>query len=76
MIASIVFFFRNVSVICVHAWHNEAEVGSLASEILTKIVKLAKFMTFFIYPYFHSLEMSRYYRTFKTLKIPHYVVEI
>ena len=32
--------------ICVPAWHNEAEVGHLASEILMKVVKLAKFMAF------------------------------
>ena len=63
-------------VICVPAWHNEAEVGNLASEILMKVVKLAKFMAFFIYPYFHTLEVSRYYRTFKTVEIPNYIAEI
>ena len=41
-----------------------------------KVVKLAKFMAFFIYLYFHPLEVSRYYRTFKTFEIPHYIVEI
>ena len=51
--------------LCVPAWHNEAEVGNLASEILTKVVKLAKFMTFLIYRYFHHLEVSRCYTTFK-----------
>ena len=40
--------------ICVPAWHNEAEVGNLASEILMKVVKLAKFMTFFYLSIFSS----------------------
>ena len=56
--------------ICVPALHNEAEVGNLASEILMNVLKLAKFMAFFYLPYFHPLEVSRYYRTFKTVEIP------
>ena len=37
--------------ICVPAWRNEAEVGNLVSEILTKIVIVAKFMAILIFRY-------------------------
>ena len=40
------YLFMYQITICVPAWHNEAEVGNLAYEILMKVVILAKFMAF------------------------------